>query len=93
LNKQKFPTGTKVKIADELPASMHHFPCGGDAIVVSSYAQEQNRTSALTDLYRVVLINDDGELFREIGYYSENLLTFISDDVEKGERLIKLFKI
>lgn len=70
---QKFNKGDKVKISDDLGSSMNHFPCGMDAIVIGSYAEQFGGSD--TKSYSIY-IKGQGET----SWYYEHQMTLI----EKG---------
>lgn len=68
---QKFPTGTRVRIADDLGPMMRHFPAGKNATVVASYAQQFGG-----DNFQSYTVDIDGE--GEVSWYEEHQLAPIS---------------
>lgn len=84
---QKFPIGAKIKVADELNRQMSHFPKGFNGIVVCSYSQDCGR-EGMEDMYRLIVLNDYDEPIGRFGWYPEEYLTLISEDVENGNNII-----
>jgi len=67
--KQKFPTGTRVRIANELPIYMRHFDGKGElATVIYTYAQAYGGYD-----YKSYCLDIDG--LGITSWYEENLLT------------------
>lgn len=86
--KQKFKTGYRVKIADEMPASMFHFESGIEAIVKYSYYQEYGGGEQAAKEYSLLLLDKKGKPYNSVSWYDEYQLTLLSKDVNKGLKLI-----
>lgn len=85
--KQKFRRLTFVKVADEMPSYMSHFPAGFTGIVKGTYAQlcGGNDTGSYS-LYKV----DGDKITNSLSWYRENQLTKLEwQDAEKAERMIE----
>ena len=65
--KQKFPIGTRVFIAEDLGDSMSHFPSGCNATVLYTYAQAYNE-----DDFKSYALDIDGH--GESAWYYEHQL-------------------
>ena len=89
--KQKYKIGTRVKIADNMPKYMSHFPKGIEAIVQYTYTQKCGRHSEEDDKKYSLLLLDKEEGYNTSAWYDEYLLTLISDDIEDGETKLKKF--
>lgn len=69
---QKFPSGTRVRIANNLGDSMSHFPSGYNATVLYSYAQMYGG-----DDTKSYCLNIDN--IGQVSWYKEHQLTLIKD--------------
>ena len=95
---QKYLRGHRVKIDDEMPPHMDHFPCGVEAIVDYSYSDafgyhEPNCTPK-REAYSLLLLGDDGSYSEPmlVAWYDQDQLTLVSDDRDAGERLLHKYK-
>lgn len=83
---QKFWRGMRVKISDEMPPSMFHFPKGIEAIIDGSYTDLCS--SRGDDIYSLILLRD-GKGYNSSAWYPESLLTLLDSDRDMGERIIQ----
>lgn len=74
---QKFPPGTRVRIADNLGPSMSHFPSGKNATVEYTYAHAYGAGGNHARRYS---LNIDG--VGSVSWYSEHQLTPITCGVD-----------
>jgi hypothetical protein len=72
---QKFPNGSRVRIADDLGDAMGHFQSGVNATIGYTYAHAYGGT----DVKSYCLYIDDGG---EAAWYYEHQLTAIEGDTE-----------
>jgi len=84
---QKFHRGARVKVCDEMPPDMSHFPSGFEAIVNYTYGQKFWGDDA--NSYCLIVLNDKREPINEIAWYCENQLTLVDDDIKTGLEIIK----
>ena len=87
--KQKFPRGTMVKVDDEMPAIMAHFPCGFYGIVEYSYRQEYGFGPAKS--YSLIVLDKNNKPINSIAWYEEYQLLLVSDNIEAGLKLIEQY--
>ena len=88
-NKQKFPRGTYVKVADKLPESMSHFESGFEGIVEYTYYQEYGGDAEDKKEYSLIQLDKDGEPINSLSWYDEDQLTLVCSDVVEGKRVIE----
>jgi hypothetical protein len=86
---QKFSRGVKVKVADEMPPTMAHFPKGFEAIVEYSCAQKYGGNDIKS--YSLIMLAD-GKPVNSIAWYYEHQLTLLDDDIETGIKIIEQYK-
>ncbi len=67
---QKFPNGSRVRIADDLGQSMSHFESGKDATICYTYAHAYGG-----DNCKIYCLDIDG--VGEVSWYNESQLTAI----------------
>jgi hypothetical protein len=87
--KQKFPRGTRVKVDDEMPASMSHFECGFFGIVAYTYHQEYGGGN--TRSYCLVVLDKNNWPINMISWYDESQLTLVSYNLEAGLKIIEKY--
>ena len=86
---QKFPKGSRVKVADEMPWYMTHFPSGFEAIVEYSYAQKYG-TDNVRDYSLIVL--SDGRPINSIAWYKDFQLTLLDSNIDANLKLIERYR-
>jgi len=72
---QKFPAGTRVRIADDLGSAMDHFPSGRNATVKYTYAHAYGPCERGVKSY---CLDIDGR--GQVSWYYEHQLTEITDE-------------
>lgn len=87
----KFPIGSKVYIAKDMPYEMAHFPSGMNAIVKGTYGEIYGGNEV--DLYSLILLDENNKPFTNLSWYKEKQLTLISSDVESGRELITKYRL
>jgi hypothetical protein len=77
-SKQKFHKGDLVKIANEMPREMAHFPNGLLAIIDGSYANKYTSSSKSDfEIYGVIIIDRSGLYYT--AWYQEDQLTMVCE--------------
>jgi hypothetical protein len=88
---QKFGKLSFVRVCDEMPSSMSHFPSGFDAIVDGTYSQLYGGTNV--DSYALYQIRD-GRIVNRISWYHEDQLTLLpNQDRNKAEELVEEYRL
>lgn len=87
--KQKFKRGEIVKVADKMPPCMEHFETGFIGVVEYTYAQQYGGDDIKS--YSLIMLDDNKKPIDSIAWYKENQLTIVSEDTERGEKLIEEF--
>lgn len=87
---QKFPRGSRVKVCDEMPPWMTHFPSGFEAIVEYSYAQKYGGDD-VTD-YSLIQLSNENQPINGIAWYKSDQLTLLDDNIENGLKIIDIWK-
>ena len=89
---QKFFRGHRVKIADELPWSMSHFPGAGKEAIVDHSASDRHlgaRGRRLEE-YGLLVKTDTGWTYS--AWYDEEHLTLVDSDRDAGEQILQDYK-
>lgn len=87
---QKFPRGSFVRVAKEMPFSMAHFECNFVGVVEGSYLQICGHGGyGSAKEYQLIMLNDDHDPVNAIAWYPEELLTLVDDDTQKGRDIIE----
>ena len=86
LPNQKFKRGQRVKVADEMPEYMSHFPKGFEAIVEYTYGQKYDGEDY--DNYSLIVL-EKGKPINSIAWYYESQLTLLNKDCKVGLKIIK----
>jgi len=88
---QKFRKLTFVKVADEMPDMMAHFPAGFIGIVDGTYSQIYSGDDVKSyALYQI----EDGKIINRVSWYKEHQLTELpSQDREKAEEMIEEYNL
>lgn len=87
--RQKFGKFKFVRICDEMPSCMSHFPSGLDAIVEGTYSQLYGGENI--DSYSLYLIKD-GVVVNTGSWYCEDQLTLLDEqDFEKAEIMVETY--
>lgn len=90
---QKFRKFTRVKIADEMPSYMSHFPCGQEAIVAGTYLQEYGGDEDEAKQYGLYLLKDD-KIVQYTGWYYEHQLTKVGrQNRAKAEQMLEDYQL
>lgn len=92
MSNQKYPRGTRVRVAEDLGPSMSHFEGKGEeAIVEYTYAQEYGWMGGTKDYtsYSLVLLNEMGLPYNSVSWYEEHQLTLIGIDIPEGLAIIE----
>ncbi len=84
---QKFKRGARVKVCDEMPLYMFHFPSGFEAIIEYSYAQKFWGDD--TKNYCLIALDEKSEPINSIAWYHESQLTLVNDNIKKGLEIIE----
>ena len=87
---QKFKRGSRIKVDDEMPSHMSHFPAGFEAIVEYTYAQRYGGSNV--DGYCLIVLDKNGKPINVTAWYEENQLTLISDDIKTGLGIIESYR-
>ena len=85
--KQKFRKLTFVKVSDEMPFQMQHFPKGFIAIVDGTYSQIYGGDK--TSQYSLYIVEGDKVKGRLSWYYEDQLTALENQDREKAEQMIE----
>lgn len=88
---QKFKRGWRVKIIDEMPDCMSHFPCGMEAIVNYTYAQKFGGGEQEKKEYCLTLLNKKGKPYDQVSWYEEDQLTLVNKNIKEGLEIIEQF--
>ena len=91
LPNQKFPRGTRVKVADEMPPHMSHFESGFEGIVEYTYGQKYGGDDI--NSYSLIVLNKEGQPINSIAWYYVSQLTLIDSNIQKGLEIINSYKL
>ena len=88
--KQKFPRGSRVKVADKLPKNMSHFAVGFEGIVECTYSQEYGGVSI--KCYSLLQLGEKDTGINITAWYEEDQLTLLDSDTAKGKAIIEEYE-
>lgn len=89
--KQKFRKLTFVRVTDQMPPMMAHFPCGFAGIVDGTHSQIYGGNK--TDIYSLFMLRD-GRVVDRISWYNEDQLTALPEqNALRAEELIEEYNL
>lgn len=89
---QKFPRGARVKVSDNMPSYMSHFPKGFEAIVEYTYGQKFPQFDKNDiDNYCLIVLDENGKPVNSIAWYHESQLTLINNNINEGLKIIESY--
>ena len=87
--KQKFPRGTFVRVAKNLPPYMNHFEKDFIGVVEHTYGQKYGGGRNNYKEYCILMLNKQNKPINSISWYEEDQLTRVNTNTQHGKDLIE----